>query len=294
MKSFGDPRVHVADPDAGVEALRVVPDRVQQVGLAEAGLAVDEQRVVRLRRRLRDGDRRGVREPVAGADHEGVEGVLRVQPRLAGRAGRAGGAARTGGWSVRSGHHRFCRRRHPAAWSRASRTSITASDGSEVSTMTARRICWPILGGEKAGDGPRMRCSRTYFVRSFGAASSAGAVEQADRGVRRTKARCCGVTPADSRPPGPGPRSWGSPVRRGHTAHLRATAVPPHAVTVGPHRCPHTVQDGGARNPAGRTRRVETACDRQERTIAGCHPSGAPLGTVRTDGFGVVRAGGLV
>ena len=58
----------------------VVPDRVQQVRLAEPGFAVDEQRVVRLGRRLGDGDGRGVGKSVAGPDHEGFEGVLRVQP----------------------------------------------------------------------------------------------------------------------------------------------------------------------------------------------------------------------
>ena len=72
--------VHVADPDPGIEVLRVVPDGVQQVGLAEPGLAVDEERVVGLGRRLGDGDRRGMGESVAGPDHERLEGVLRVQP----------------------------------------------------------------------------------------------------------------------------------------------------------------------------------------------------------------------
>jgi hypothetical protein len=41
-----------------------VADRVQQVRLAQPGLAVDEQRVVRLGRRLGDRDRGGVGEPV--------------------------------------------------------------------------------------------------------------------------------------------------------------------------------------------------------------------------------------
>ena len=57
-----------------------MPDRVEQVGLAQPGLAVDEQRVVGLGRRLGDRDRGGVGEPVARADDEGVEGVLRVEP----------------------------------------------------------------------------------------------------------------------------------------------------------------------------------------------------------------------
>ncbi len=41
---------------------------------------VDEQRVVGLGGRLGDGDRRRVGEAVAGADDEGLEDVLRVQP----------------------------------------------------------------------------------------------------------------------------------------------------------------------------------------------------------------------
>ena len=57
-----------------------MPDRVQQVGLAQPGLAVDEQRVVGLGRRLGDRDGGRVGEAVARADDEGVEGVLRVQP----------------------------------------------------------------------------------------------------------------------------------------------------------------------------------------------------------------------
>ena len=87
---------HVAHPGPGEQARAVVADRVQQVGLAQAGLAVDEQRVVRLGRRLGDGDRGRVREPVARADDEGLERVLRVEPgRLALRAGlRARGRCR--------------------------------------------------------------------------------------------------------------------------------------------------------------------------------------------------------
>ena len=59
---------HVAHPRVLEQPLRVVADRVQQVRLAQPGVPVDEQRVVRLGRRLRDGDGGRVREPVAGAD----------------------------------------------------------------------------------------------------------------------------------------------------------------------------------------------------------------------------------
>jgi hypothetical protein len=60
-----------------------MPDRMQQVGLAQPGVAVDEQRVVGLGRRLGDRDRRGVREPVARSDHERLERVLGVEPGAA-------------------------------------------------------------------------------------------------------------------------------------------------------------------------------------------------------------------
>ena len=48
----------------------VLRDRLQQVRLAEPGAAVDEERVVGLRRRLGDGERGRVGEPVRRADHE--------------------------------------------------------------------------------------------------------------------------------------------------------------------------------------------------------------------------------
>ncbi len=73
-----------------------MPDRVQQVGLAQPGLAVDEQRVVGLGRRLGHGHGGRVREAVGRADDEAVEGVLGV--RQWARRGAAGagltGAAR--------------------------------------------------------------------------------------------------------------------------------------------------------------------------------------------------------
>ena len=59
----------------------VLGDRLQEVRLAEPGAAVDEERVVRLRRRLGDRERGRVRETVRRADHERVERVLRVHAR---------------------------------------------------------------------------------------------------------------------------------------------------------------------------------------------------------------------
>ena len=81
-------RADVPDLQAGVQGLRVMPDRVQQVGLAQPGVTVDEQRVVRLGRRLGDRDRGRVREPVARADDERLERVLGVQPGAAEPGGR--------------------------------------------------------------------------------------------------------------------------------------------------------------------------------------------------------------
>ena len=71
-------RRHVAAREPAAVVGDEVRDRVQQVRLAEPRVAVDEERVVRLRGRLGDCERRSVREPVRRADHERVEGVLRV------------------------------------------------------------------------------------------------------------------------------------------------------------------------------------------------------------------------
>ena len=78
----------VADLHPRIEGLRVVADRVEQVGLAEARVAVDEERVVRLGRCFGDGDGGGVREAVGLADDEVVERVLRVQARLVAHGAR--------------------------------------------------------------------------------------------------------------------------------------------------------------------------------------------------------------
>ena len=80
MKSLvNSSELDVKHAGAGIEAARVVTDRVQQVRLAQTGAAVDEERVVRLRRSLGDSDGGGMGEPVACADDEGVEGVLGVE-----------------------------------------------------------------------------------------------------------------------------------------------------------------------------------------------------------------------
>ena len=94
-------RAHVADPGTVEEAAHVVTDGVQEVGLAQPGVAVDEQRVVGLARRFCNGDRSGVREPVRGADDEGLEDVLGIEPRLQHAAGP--GRRDTGVGAERSG-----------------------------------------------------------------------------------------------------------------------------------------------------------------------------------------------
>jgi len=55
----------------------LVPDRVQQMGLAETDPAVDEERVVGLRRQLRHRLAGGLGELVGVADDEGFKGIAR-------------------------------------------------------------------------------------------------------------------------------------------------------------------------------------------------------------------------
>ena len=54
-------------------------NRVQQVGLAQARTAVDEQRVVHDAGLLCHGEGACMSKAVGLADHEGIEGVIRVQ-----------------------------------------------------------------------------------------------------------------------------------------------------------------------------------------------------------------------
>ena len=67
---------------------QVAGDRVEQVGLADAGRPADEQRVVGLGGHLGDGERGGVREAVAVADDELVERELGVEREVAERGRR--------------------------------------------------------------------------------------------------------------------------------------------------------------------------------------------------------------
>ena len=87
---------------------------LQQVRLADAGRAADEQRVVGLRGHLGDGQRGGVGEPVAVADHELVERELGVAERAAAsRRGPPRGCGRCGAAGARRARPRRCAtRRH--------------------------------------------------------------------------------------------------------------------------------------------------------------------------------------
>src|SRR3954465_880709 len=82
----------VADAQPAAARPDVVADRMQQMRLADAGWAIDEERVVGLAGKLGHREGRRVREAVRVADDELLEAVLRVE---AGRrrlfVGRRGG-----------------------------------------------------------------------------------------------------------------------------------------------------------------------------------------------------------
>ena len=82
--------VNVADLQVGHHRQRVVADGLQQVRLAQPGVTVDKEGIEGRSRALGGRQRRGVRETVRRADHEGVEGELWVQVRRA-RVGVRGG-----------------------------------------------------------------------------------------------------------------------------------------------------------------------------------------------------------
>jgi hypothetical protein len=93
----------IGDASARRVAQDLLPDRVQEVGLAEPHAAVEEEWVVMLPRPLRHRDRRRVREAVARADHEMIERILVVQRqrrkargRLRRLTGRRGDGDRSG------------------------------------------------------------------------------------------------------------------------------------------------------------------------------------------------------
>ena len=73
---------HVTDLQRGILDQRVVADGVQQVGFAQAGAAVDTQRVEIMTGTFRDGQCDGACETVGIARDEGVEGGVLVQMGL--------------------------------------------------------------------------------------------------------------------------------------------------------------------------------------------------------------------
>ena len=58
---------------------RVISDCSDEMGLAEARAAVDEEGVVCVARHLGNTARRRCGQPVSGTDYEGVESVSRVE-----------------------------------------------------------------------------------------------------------------------------------------------------------------------------------------------------------------------
>ena len=120
-----------------VVVVDVVPDGVQQVGLAEAGVAVDEQRVVRPRRRLGDAQGGGEGELVGGALDERLERVAGVQAGFVEQRRAVG-----------SGAEAACRARRRA---RSAACSSTAS----AATSRRRRRCRGRSPGRRCRRGPR-------------------------------------------------------------------------------------------------------------------------------------------
>src|SRR5437660_12872012 len=57
----------------------ILSDGLHQMGFAQANAAVNEQRIVRARRRLRDGKTGGMRDFIVRADDERLECVPRIQ-----------------------------------------------------------------------------------------------------------------------------------------------------------------------------------------------------------------------
>ena len=95
---------HVGDPVVGVVLPDVVSDRLQEMGLAQSGVAVDEQRVVGPTGRLGHRQRRGVGESVRRPDDEGVEGELRLVQPITWWAGPQPGVGRLAMGTARVGH----------------------------------------------------------------------------------------------------------------------------------------------------------------------------------------------
>ena len=62
-------------------AFHFVADGVKKMGLAQAGMAVNEQGIIGVAGRLAYGDAACMRQPVAGADYEIVKSIIGMQSR---------------------------------------------------------------------------------------------------------------------------------------------------------------------------------------------------------------------
>src|SRR4029453_9038102 len=74
---------HIANANPVEVVAYVVAKGVQQVRLAETGVPVDRQWVVRLTRILGHRDRSRMSEAVRAADDKGLKGVLGIESRVA-------------------------------------------------------------------------------------------------------------------------------------------------------------------------------------------------------------------
>ncbi len=120
-------------------------------------------------------------------------------------------------------------------------TGVGADSPSVGSTVTARRTGRPSSAARAPVITSRMRCSRTSFVRSFGAARSAVPSRRPSGRVSRTNARCCGVTPEASSASSARSQTAGKSSEDVVTAARLpvASRTGPH----GPHSCPHPVYE---------------------------------------------------
>ena len=111
----------------------VLTDRMHQVRLAKSHAAVDEQRVVRARRRFGDRAARGMRELIRRPDDERVEGVARIETARE-RTGSAisGDSSTAGSRRPRPGRRRR-RRAAPSA------TNSSATPGRRTSPSASFR-----------------------------------------------------------------------------------------------------------------------------------------------------------
>ena len=192
-----------AHAQAAAVVADVVADRVQQVGLAEAGRPVEEERVVGLAGQLGDGERGGVGEAVGVADDELVERELGMKLALvAGRrrrrrraAGERGGDRRVGRDDVDVGARaRGPRRRTSAARGRSDRRPSCGSRRAPRRRACRRRAREPSAARARSRrSNPVRRCAaRSGSPPSHGRAAGSGQAsstpsEWVRRGRRRAR-----------------------------------------------------------------------------------------------------------